>query len=92
MTTRTYTDERRWANTDPSRHLNRDHRWSGRWFNAWIWCLQHDDEEAAHLIRIKNDPEYAEECEERAASLFPVTSAPIQSLSEAESERDAEAA
>lgn len=76
-----------YANTDPARHFNRNDRFSGRWFNAWIWCLQHDDEEAAQLIRIRNDPEYAEECQERAASVFPAKGTELKSLSEVESER-----
>lgn len=78
-----------YANTDPSRHFNGNDRFSGRWFNAWIWCLQHDDEEAAHLIRIRNDPEYAEECEERAARVFPVKGSDLKSLLENQSELDA---
>ena len=61
-----------YANTDPSRHFNNNDRFSGHWFNAWIWCLQHDDEEAAHLIRLRNDAEYAEEWHEASVLGGPI--------------------
>lgn len=57
MTTRRYSDERRWANTDPSMHFNgpnvrREHVPS--WHGAHIYCLKMRDDEAAELIRSRN--------------------------------------
>lgn len=93
MTTRTYKDERKWANADPAMHRNGIERTPRvSWQGAWIWCLRHNDEEPAHLIRLRNDERYAERCEVEAASVFPVEAQPLKSLSEVASELDAEVA
>lgn len=62
------------------------HRHEPGWQGAWIWCLKFNDEESAHLIRIRNDERYAEECEQRAREVFPVTSPQFRSLTEVQSE------
>lgn len=55
MTTRTYTDERRWANTDPSRHFNQVERseWPD-WHNEYTQALKAGDYDRAQLIRDQN--------------------------------------
>lgn len=50
------------------------------WFGAWIYCLKNGDEDAAHLIRFHNDPDYEEEC--REAGQIPMGSAPLLSCLE----------
>lgn len=92
MTTRIYTDERRWANTDPAMHCNgpdtSQYKHTPNWQGAWLWCLSKGDEESAHLIRLRNDERYAERCEQEAASVFPARGSELMSLSEAQSERE----
>lgn len=61
------------------------------WRGAWMWCLRFNDEESAHLIRIRNDERYAEECEERARAIFPAQHPVLRSLTELQIERDAAA-
>lgn len=56
------------------------------WQGAYLWNLKHGDEESAHLIRVRNDDRYAEECERQAAEVFPMVHAPLRSLSEVASE------
>lgn len=92
MTTRTYTDDRRWANTDPSRHFNGRTEQVPDWRDEYLELIKRNDEAGAHELRLRNDERYAERCAAEAASVFPVTSPEIRSLSEAQSERDAEAA
>lgn len=50
------------------------------WQGAWFWCLKHNDEESAHIIRFHNDPDYEEEC--REAGQIPFGSAPLLSCLE----------
>lgn len=94
MTTRTHSDERKWANTDPAMHCNGTERMPRvSWHGAWIWCLRYNDEESAHLIRLRNDERYAERCAEDAASAFPAKGSELKSLTEITSEqRESEAA
>lgn len=89
MTTRNYRDERRWANSDPSRHFNQPEPRKPDWRDEYLEFIKREDYDAAHELRLRNDERYAEECQQRAASVFPVTSAPLKSLSENQSELDA---
>lgn len=55
MTTRLYSDERRWVNSDPAMHCNGTERSKDvRWRNAWIYCLKRFDYDAAELIVSRN--------------------------------------
>jgi hypothetical protein len=80
----------RWANTDTSLHFNHSapRRNGPTWQGSWMWCLRFNDEESAHLIRVRNDERYAERCEREAASVFPMEAPRLVSLSEAQSERN----
>lgn len=82
----------RWANTDLSLHVNGpevplSYRHEPCWWHVWIYCLMNHDEESAHLIRMRNDPDYAEQCAQEAAKAFPAISPGLRSFSECESER-----
>ena len=59
------------------------------WQGAYLWNLKHGDEESAHLIRVRNDERYAEECEQKAAEVFPLRHAQLRSVIEAQSETEA---
>lgn len=65
---RNYETGLEYANTDPSLHFNTVERKSTRWYGAWFYCLKVRDEESAHLIRLRNDPKYAEEREAQEAA------------------------
>ena len=59
---RIYTDERRWANTDPSLHFNGStprSTWP-RWRNVYDYCLKRYDYDAAELIMSRNIPLFGE--------------------------------
>jgi hypothetical protein len=58
------------------------------WKGAWIHCLKNNDEESAHLIRLRNDEDYREDYEQRQSAWF--QHQPLKSLREVQSERDAE--
>lgn len=92
MTTRTYTDERRWANTDPSMHFNGRIEQVPDWRDEYLELIKREEYDAAHELRLRNDERYSEDCQQRAASVFPVKGSELKSLTEAQSERDAEAA
>jgi|ERR1051326_2832535 hypothetical protein len=95
----------RYANTDPSLHFNGigrqpDERWRG----AWFWCLRHCDYESAQLIHDRNAPPSDEcfygdhdrcdfgwcNCVCHARVQFELQHPQLKSLSEAESEREAQ--
>lgn len=90
MTTQNYRDERRWANTDPSRHFNQPEPRKPDWREEYLELIKRGDEVGAHELRLRNDERYRERCEQEAATVFPVTSAPLQSLSEGASELERE--
>lgn len=92
MTTRHFSDERRWANTDPSRHFNQPEPRKSDWRDEYLDLIKRGDETRAHELRLRNDERYRERCEQEAASVFPVKGSELKSLTEAQSERDAEAA
>ena len=92
MTTRHYSDERRWADTDPSMHFNGRTEQVPDWRDEYLELIKRNDEAGAHELRLRNDERYAEDCQQRAASVYPVKGSELRSLAEAQSERDAEAA
>lgn len=53
MTTRSYTDERRWSITDPSLHFNHDAPRETDWREEYIQALKDRDYDAAELIKSK---------------------------------------
>lgn len=82
----------RWANTDPARHFNQPEPRKPDWRDEYLEFIKREDYDTAHELRLRNDDRYAERCEEEAASVFPVTSAPLKSLREIASEqRESEA-
>ena len=88
MTTRTYTDERRWANLDPAMHFNQPEPRKPDWRDEYLEFIKRNDKAGAHELRLRNDDRYREDCEERAASVFPVKGSKLKSLTEAASERE----
>lgn len=92
MTTRVYSDERRWANTDPARHCNTPEPRKPDWREEYLDLLIRGDNAGAHELRLRNDERYSEECQQRAASVFPVKGSELKSLTACESERKAQEA
>lgn len=90
---RTYTDERRWANADPSLHFNGRTEQVPDWRDEYLELIKRNDEAGAHELRLRSDERYAERCAAEAASVFPVKGSELKSLSEVASEqRESEAA
>lgn len=103
MPTRTYKDERRWANTDPSLHFNHDtpQTKATDWRAEYIQALKDRDYDAAELIKSKqmiSDECVNGGCEDcyflwcncphHSTVQFRAEHPGLQSLSEIESERD----
>lgn len=63
MTTRHYSDERKWANTDPAMHCNGRTARFPDWRNEYLELIKRGDEAGAHELRLRNDERYAERCE-----------------------------
>lgn len=57
------------------------------WRDEYLDLVKRSDYDAAHELRLKNDDDYRERCEEEAASALPAKGSELRSLSEAESER-----
>lgn len=80
--------EARWAKFDMGdvRIRQSQHRHTPGWQGAYLWCLRHGDEESAHLIRLRNDHDYAERIAEGALAARVLS--PLRSCAEIQSEQE----
>lgn len=47
-----------YANTDPSLHCNTTEPVDDSWRNEYLWLVTEREYEAAHELRLRNDPQY----------------------------------